>query len=402
MFLLLIYSFHLTSNIMHKITATYLFYSGTVTNIPLLLDLSEVSMSSRSTLLPCCIGSDIMSCKQARLNPQAFGAHHIELPGLNGSLTYTGLVGDSNDTLHYMNDDIDAVINYDKESKGIHGDVSTSTGEFYYLEFCGGKRHTMKRMNVARINKKKCILLESRQSLKRSLGSSIDSAFNNQTQHSQPLWPEISRSFHDANLIELDRFKSIGEGVISVNIYYTPQFFASTPDIDGYVKQVIDKTNQGYINSKVSTRVKVFCTEMTTFHEENNLKAQIYEFAVMKKDLLNTADAAVLFVRDDPEACGVVLSYRLNLGQRIAGVTKACAIENQGFAHQLGHFMGLGHDRLNSVVGKDSIYNNGHGHLLDRGKAVGSRGFHTIMAYPSSQHQQVCSMFFNKVLCYMF
>ena len=333
-----------------------------------------------------------MSCKQARLNPQAFGAHQIELPGPNGSLTYAGLVGDSNDTLHYVNEDIDAVINYDKESKGIHGDVSTSTGEFYYLEFCGGKRHTLKRMNVARINKKKCILLESKQSVKRSLASSIESNFKNQPHHSQLLLQEISRSYNDANLTELDRVNSKGF-IITVNIYYTPQFFESTPDIDGYVKQVIDKTNQGYINSAVLTRVKVFCTEMTTFHEKNNLKAQIYEFAVMKKDLLNSADAAVLFVRDDPEVCGVVLSYRLNYGQRIAGVTKACAIENQGFAHQLGHFMGLGHDKANSVVGKDSIYKEGHGHLLNKGKAVGSRGFHTIMAYPNSQHQQVCSMF---------
>ena len=57
------------------------FYVGTVQSIPLLLDISEDIASSRTNTLACCIGSDIISCKQADLNPKAIGADQIELPG---------------------------------------------------------------------------------------------------------------------------------------------------------------------------------------------------------------------------------------------------------------------------------------------------------------------------------
>ena len=37
----------------------------------------------------------------------------------------------------------------------------------------------------------------------------------------------------------------------TVKVYYTPQFAATTADIDGFIDQVIQETNQGYINSQV-------------------------------------------------------------------------------------------------------------------------------------------------------
>ena len=225
--------------------------------------------------------------------------------GLNGSLSYTGYIGGSKDTYHYKNDFIDAIINFNNGSKRVHGDVSTSTGEFYYLEYCGSHQHTLKRMNVQQINKKRCLLLDPKRNYKRSIDFST-----NITTSSRISNPELLRYIDSSNQAE---YNHVIINTFSVKIYYTPQFSKSTPDLKGYFKQVIDKTNQGYINSKVPVRVKLFCYQMTTFHEKNNLKAQIYEFAVMEKttaDLLGTADAAVLFVQDDPYACGVVLSYR--------------------------------------------------------------------------------------------
>ena len=203
-------------------------------------------------------------------------------------------MGGSKDTYHYKNDNIDAIINFNKDIKGVHGDISTSTGEFYYLEYCGFHRHALKRMNTNSINKKKCVLLDPKRSNKRSI--------------------DFVPSIKSNNLKIESRWFARGSAEFSVKIYYTPEFRKSTPDLKGYFNQVIDKTNMGYINSNVpSVRVKLFCYQMTTFHESNNLRAQIYEFAVMQKttaDLLGTADAAVLFVRDDPYACGVVLSYK--------------------------------------------------------------------------------------------
>jgi hypothetical protein len=43
--------------------------------------------------------------------------------------------------------------------------------------------------------------------------------------------------------------------------------------------------------------------------------------------------------------------------------------------------MGLGHDKANADVNRDSIYKDGHGMQL--------KGVHTIMAYPNNQHPKV-------------
>ena len=44
----------------------------------------------------------------------------------------------------------------------------------------------------------------------------------------------------------------------SVMFYYTQEFEAVTADIEGFVDQIIDITNEGYINSKIPVRVKSF------------------------------------------------------------------------------------------------------------------------------------------------
>merc|ERR1719175_494082 len=57
----------------------------------------------------------------------------------------------------------------------------------------------------------------------------------------------------------------------TVKIYYTKEFKAVTSDIDGFMDQVIQETNQGYINSKVPLRLKLLCHEEApgTFSSHN-------------------------------------------------------------------------------------------------------------------------------------
>jgi hypothetical protein len=65
---------------------------------------------------------------------------------------------------------------------------------------------------------------------------------------------------------------------------------------------------------------------------------------------------------------------------------KACAIENYSFAHQLGHLMGLGHDKKNDDPVKPGNYKDGHGHtFIDKN----GNWFHTIMAIPYGTHIKV-------------
>merc|ERR1712168_1044606 len=53
----------------------------------------------------------------------------------------------------------------------------------------------------------------------------------------------------------------------SVMIYYTPDFASITPDIEGWVDQVLAETNQGYINSQIPVRITKLCIEQATFND---------------------------------------------------------------------------------------------------------------------------------------
>ena len=239
----------------------------------------------------------------------ARGADQLEIPGINGSLVFDSLVGGSNDTFYYRNNHVEAVINFNKLNGGIHGDISTDSGEYFFLEYCGTNIHTLKRMNIARINKRKCLLLDAKRT-KRSITLSEEEKISNLTQ-----LESFSSSSNRLTrwLVPRNHYPV----VITVKIYYTPEFARSTFDIEGFFNQIIDKTNQGYKNSKVNLKVEIFCTEMATIHETARLRSQIYQFAVMKGNtvkLVGSADFAVLFVNDDPVACGVTLSYNIYRG----------------------------------------------------------------------------------------
>ena len=92
----------------------------------------------------------------------------------------------------------------------------------------------------------------------------------------------------------------------SVMIYYTPDFAAVTPDIEGWVDQVLAETNEGYINSQIPVRITKLCIEQTTFNDNDIV--DITTFRDMKGSvsaLRNSADSAFLLSVSLPGYCGV-------------------------------------------------------------------------------------------------
>ena len=92
----------------------------------------------------------------------------------------------------------------------------------------------------------------------------------------------------------------------SVMIYYTPDFASVTPDIEGWVDQVLAETNQGYINSLIPVRIAKLCIEEATINDDDIV--DIGTFRTMKgtvSALRNTADSAFLLSVRLPGYCGV-------------------------------------------------------------------------------------------------
>ena len=172
-------------------------------------------------------------------------------------------------------------------------------------------------------------------------------------------------------------------------VYYTQEFASATDDIEEFIDKMIEKTNQGYLNSKLPITVTKFCSELASISEHcvdsrllletfENMKGSYSEgqWTASYSALRNTADAATLLVLNHWR-CGEGCFAAYNSGQTFSVVKKDCAIGGLSLGHELGHNLGAGHNIENS---DKSLAPYGHGHFIKKGKY--HVGWRTIMAYP--------------------
>merc|ERR1719458_2497752 len=175
----------------------------------------------------------------------------------------------------------------------------------------------------------------------------------------------------------------------SIMLYYTPEVKAAVDDIRLMADQVIATTNQGYINSEIPLRAVLHCIEETkepesAFTLDNRDQGRLGYFRQYKdggNNLRGSADAAVLIVKDAQGVCGV--GYKLrdasNYDDWMVSLTElSCALGGYTFGHELGHNMGLDHDKYADVT-RNTPYSQGY-HL------PGTR-YRTILAYYHGDHR---------------
>merc|ERR1711892_1022276 len=110
----------------------------------------------------------------------------------------------------------------------------------------------------------------------------------------------------------------------SIKYYYTIEFAEATDDIELYFDQVVAETNQGYINSNIPVRVKIFCIEATTLNDEEQSSTLLTKFEYYKgttEALRGSADAAaLLFIKTS--SCGRGYLDSWDNGRTIMGYNK--------------------------------------------------------------------------------
>ena len=74
---------------------------------------------------------------------------------------------------------------------------------------------------------------------------------------------------------------------------------------------------------------------------------------------------------------------------------KSCALGYYTFGHELGHNFGCHHDP-DSDTNTDFSY--GHGHLIEQG--VASKGYRTVLAYSSSNHETRVNYYSNPAVIF--
>merc|ERR1711892_780091 len=160
----------------------------------------------------------------------------------------------------------------------------------------------------------------------------------------------------------------------SIKYYYTIEFAEATDDIELYFDQVVAETNQGYINSNIPVRVKIFCIEATTLNDEEQSSTLFTKFVYYKgtaEALRGSADAAaLLFIKTSSCGRGYVDSW--DSGRTITIQSKGCALGYYTMGHELAHNFGSTHDREHSSG--NSYYSFGHGSYIEP-------RYRTIMGY---------------------
>jgi len=311
-----------------------------------------LKFGSSRTMVSCCNDNDALLCESVNINVEALGEEDLELPN-NITVQFSNMIPGDNDGYHYMSEQAEAVLTFNSKINGLFGHVSTDDGRSFVIENCGEEGHVFKEIDISKLGEDIAIISHEREH-----ADNFDFTNSSSRQGQIPTY--------------------------SVKVYYTPEFAASTKKIDGYIDQLIKETNQGYMSSRVNLRVKLHCTEMATIHEQGNANIMIGNFEKMKgsvERLRGSADAAALLTKD-LSSCGIGNFNALDPNGPVSVSKKSCAIGYFSFGHEIGHNIGLAHNRENDY---NSKYPYAHGYLIKPGKGQRPK-YRTILAYDRNGH----------------
>jgi len=211
------------------------------------------------------------------------------------------------------------------------------------------------------------------------------SAFPPQHGDSEPIRVDLREEAQT----ESDVFVAFDDGsTLDVMVVYTPVARAAvggTTAMNALINLAIAETNTAYSNSGVTPQLRLVHTEEVSYTESgdfstdlNRLKDTADGFMDNVHTLRDThaADMVSLFIEDpNSSVCGLgfIMTTESNFFERFAFnvVRQDCATGNFTFGHELGHNMGLKHDRTNDNA--DGVFPYSHGYVDI------PNGFRTIM-----------------------
>ena len=295
------------------------------------------------------------------------GKQELRFPG-GLTLQFQGKVPGNKNGYLYSSKDGEAIFTINPNRPGsIYGHVSTVTGKHFTLEFCGENTFAWKEMDIPSME----------------VGELPTDNHEN-----EEVSPQLySNSDDNTTIVEY-----------SVKFYYTAELEADTADLEGFLQQIVDETNQGYVNSGIPLRIKSHCPEKVAIAESKDALNLLNAISnLYGKDYAVTRDgadvAALLVLRLN--YCGYAWLNTISSGKTFSVTAKSCALGYYSFAHEVGHNVGTQH---NKEVSTNHDFSYGHGHLIESGSE--SFGYRTISSYSAEGHRRRINYWSNPSVNY--
>ena len=215
--------------------------------------------------------------------------------------------------------------------------------------------------------------------------------------------PEPSPAAADGALIDTDRYGRTWDllappEVVDLMVFYTPEARdaeGGTAEIEALIDLMVAETNQAFADSGVTLRLDLVRQEEVDYTEEGGLKADFGRFldpadghmddVYALRDVYAVDFWHLIGRREEDDPCGqaIMVTSAGHVQYGGLGITgHDCGALT--FAHELGHTMGLRHDRYVQDTYIDQPYPYSYGYLnqrtFDAGAPESSR-WRTVMAY---------------------
>ena len=319
-----------------------------------------------------------MSCHLVQVNIASL--HNATLDFLGTTLNFLGQPGIKNAFTFSSEDGDEATFTVDTEHGAVWGHARLADGRDFVIEpnldNCNGC-HVVIKENLDAFPPDHAVVPQVAADRSRSTSE----------------WARTDLS----DLLERGKTDKTTRVTYTIKLYYTPEvknsIRTSGSNIMEMAKEVIAITNQGYINSEIPLRASLHCLEETekpeAFFTRTRGPGKLNTFRMYKgggNGLRGSADAAVLIVKDI-EDCGLgyLVSSTAGYENWIVSMTRYdCALDGFTFGHEIGHNMGLDHDKHDEKQLRITPYSKGY-HM------PGTQ-FRTVMTYerreePNNWHQ---------------
>lgn len=179
------------------------------------------------------------------------------------------------------------------------------------------------------------------------------------------------------------------EARIDIMVAYTDDARAAagkTAPIKATILTALNETNDSYLNSGATTRLRLVHVEEYSYTETGNLETDLTRFRNNGDGyfdsihtLRNTygADMVALIVENGGAYCGLASAIMASATNAFQVVDRECATGYYSFGHEFGHLQGARHDTY--VDSNNTPYSYGHGYVH-----TGSTDYNrwrTVMAY---------------------